>query len=231
MHIRTKHPVMLLTDKSQPETNADRLVILRWKGNKETGRVAHSARCFSVPIWQPALSGTDHHYLPMLVEAFNERQRQIAHKYVTAELDRNGGVCNDIPADLLEPAKVLEDWEADETDTDSRGKLSAEAINAWFDARLSDVLQLALLARMTFAPELSEDQQVAKIKQSANNYKKLLAMLAAPSSSVTIDQAKLLNKAIQLLPNEVKPQDAVYGKLNKKLTGIISKGENLLDAL
>lgn len=227
-HVRTHHPVSLyIADKSKPETSADRLVRLGWKSNEKTGRVAHSARCFSIPIWQPDLSGNDKAYLDILVEAVELRQNQMAHKYVTQMLELNNGICNDIPADILSPEAVLAQFNSEEASGDSsRGKLSGDQIKVWWEDKVSTIFQATVAEKKGWLVEgyQASEQQVKELEQTANCYRATLQKLAAPTPKIDLATAKQLRKAIELIGEERK-QDVVARKLDAKLEMIINPPE------
>jgi len=231
-HTRINHPVGLWTGKQQPETALDRLVVLGWKGNKTTGREAHSARCFSIPTWIPNLTGDDRQYIDMLVDAMEERQRLTAHAYVTEVLNR-GDVCNDIPAALLEPSAILADFEMEQEQGDSnRGKISAAQIGAWFTATLDPLVQASVAAKNGWLEDsyTMTEADAKKLKQVANNYRATLEKLAAPKPMVDINTGLALQKAMALLESE----DGISRKLAKKIDRIINPPvteEITLDAL
>lgn len=236
-HVRTRHPVSMKTDKSQPEQPNDRLVTLVWKSNEKAGRVAHSTRCFSVPMWQPDISGPDRAFIDMLVEAVELRQNAKAHKYVT-ELLNAGNACLDIPADILEPSAILADYELEQASGEgSRGKLSGEQIAAWFDAILRDTVEAGIAEKQGWLEPSYEltDDNMKKMKQVANGFKACMAKLAAPQPKVDINTAKALQKAVDLLPSEARKKDIIAIKLTKKLDAIINPaidfGGNLEDML
>lgn len=228
-HVRKNHPVMLWTGKQTAETGLDRLCKLTWKGNSSTGRVAHSARCLSIPVWQPNLSGDDAAFLPMLIDALEQRQNKIAHAYVTMMLDTNNGVCNDIPADILEPAVILADFMSEESEDGSRGKLSGDQIKAWFDDRLREVVQYKIASNQGWMEEgytISSDDE-RKLNQTANQYRELLTRLAAPKPNVDIKSAKVLQSAIDLL-GDAKNADSVAIKLQSKITNILNPKDEVI---
>ena len=227
-HIRTHHPVSLyIADKSKPETSADRLVRLGWKSNEKTGRVAHSARCFSIPVWQPDLSGNDKAYLDILVEAVELRQNQMAHKYVTQMLELNNGVCNDIPAELLTPEAVLIQFNSEEASGDSsRGKLSGDQIGNWFNEKISGLFIEAVAEKKGWTAEGYQvsEKQLKELEQTANCYRATLQKLAAPTPKVDVSTAKQLRKAVELL-GDGRKNDVIARKLETKLEAIINPPE------
>lgn len=234
-HVRKNHPLSLyISGKSKPESGLDRLIVLGWKSNTKTGREAHSARCFSVPMWSPKLEGEDKGFIELLVSAFEERQRKTAHTWVTEFLDTNGGVCNDIPAEILEPNKILSDFlSEDSEDGGSRGKLSGDAIGAWYTEKLAPMVMLAVAEKKGWMVEDYQmtAEQEKQIQQTSNNYRSLLERLAAPSPKVDISTAKALRKAVELL-GEAK--DIIATKLDRKLEAIINPPvgtESLIDLL
>jgi len=223
-HIRTAHPVALyIANKSKPETNVDRLVTLTWKSNEKKGREAHSSRCFSVPVWQPSLSGIDSHYLPMLVDAFETLQESIAHKYVSDILNK-GQNCLEIPAYLLEPGAVLATFEESQENKRNGSKLSKEGIKAWFHNTMHDILIANIAEKRGWLSDnhtMTNDERT-KLNQAAAQYCALLEKLAAPSPDVNVDTAKALQKAIDVLPNELKTTDVTALKLSTRLDNIIN---------
>ncbi len=220
-HIRTNHPIRMWTGKQEPETALDRLVVLTWKTNKETG-IHHSARCFSVPMWSPQLMGQDTGFIDMLIEAFEARQKAIAFEYVTKMLDTNGGVCNDIPAAILEPQAVLAHFIAENEENDgSRGKLSSKQIAEWFEATLKPLVQVKIMEVKGWGENGNQitEEQLKKLDQSANGYRATLEKLASPKVTITVDTARMLQNAVNLLGNE---KDIIARKLDKKLERIIN---------
>ncbi len=224
-HIRTAHPVMLyIAGKSQPETGLDRLVVLTWKGNKTTGREAHSARCLSVPVWTPRLDGDDKHFSDLLVDAVETRQKAKAHAYVTNMLETNGGVCNDIPADVLSPETILADFFAEESDSDSsRGKLSGAQIGAWFKEVLQPLMEAHLADKSGWLADgyQMSEEQAKKLSQAANGYRACMERLASPTPKVDVPTAKQLLKAVELLGGD-SDRDMVARKLARKIEVIIN---------
>lgn len=229
-HVRSHYPVKTLTEKSVPEMAGDDLIELRWKSNEKAGRKAHSSRCVSLPAWQPSLDGIDKSYLPMLIEAFNGHRKAIVHTYVTGLLEGGQVEGLDIPAEMVTPAAILEAWEADDKDG-SRGKLSKLGIETWFEDRIRDMLVVTLADKNGIDPELMTEEDLARFSKSADNYKRVLAMLASPTASVKIDQAKLLVKCVDILPTDARSSDPVYTKLAKRLDGIINPRKDSVELL
>lgn len=232
VHVRTAHPVGMYTPKSKPETSLDRLVVLSWKGNTKTGREAASARCFSVPIWQPDLSGNDKDFMEILIDAVEQRQKQVAHKYVSEMLESNRGVCNDIPASLLEPKNILALFLNEDSDDGSRGKLSGEQIKIWFQEVLSPVIQAKIADTKGWLVDgfNMTVEQVKSLEQASNGYRATMERLAAPQPKVDVNTAKQLQKAIELL-GEVRESDMVARKLDRKLEAIINPPEDKVVSL
>lgn len=234
-HTRTRHPLSLWTGKQVAETGLDRLVVLTWKGNEKTGRVAHSARCFSVPRWTPELDGKDKAFVEMLVDTVEQKQKATAHKYVTEFMASNNNVCNDIPAEILEPNKILADWLEEDNDDGSRGKLSGDAIGAWFTDVLSDMVMASMADKNGWMDQGYQltDAQTKTLKQNANSFRVTLERLAAPQPNVNIETAKVLKKAVDLLGDT---KDTVAKKLDRKLDAILNpvvkeSGMSLADLL
>jgi hypothetical protein len=224
-HVRTAHCVSLyIAGKSQPELPNDRLVKLGWKSNEKEGRKAHSARCFSVPMWQPNLSGPDVAFLPMLIETVEDWQDKTAHTYVTMMLAENDGVCNDIPADLLDPRNILAAFMEEQEKSTERQRLSGDQIKAWYNENLSELVQLRVIETKGWTEPSAE--QVKQAEQAANQYRAVLEKLAAPSPSVTIDTAKAVQTALRLYGADNIARDSVASKLEAKLERIINPPAN-----
>lgn len=222
-HTRTHHPIRLWTGKQQTETGLDRLVILSWKGNKTTGREAHSARCVSIPMWTPELSGPDKDFVDILVNAVELRQKATAHAYVTNMLETNGGVCNDIPAELVSPQAILSAFLAEDTEDNSRGKLSGEQIGGWFVEKLEGLIHMSIATSKGWLEDgyqMSPEEE-KKLKQASAGYKATLERLAAPQPRVDISTAKALRKAVELL-GDAREMDTIARKLERKLEAIIN---------
>ena len=64
-------------------------------------------------------------------------------------------------------------------------------------------------------------------EQSANVYRATMEKLAAPKPSVNIDTAKLLKKAVELLPEDILKADYIAGKITAKLEAIINPKETI----
>lgn len=223
--------VRLWTDKAMPEFPGDRLVVLRWKGKADGSRVAHTARYVSVPAWSAKLEGADRQFLPMLQEAFETAQKEMIHFAVTERLNR-GEEVTALSASEFTPEMILADWESkDNGSGESRVKLSKDAINAWYDATLNDVLIVTLADKQGIVD--LDESSLAKLQRSSDNYKKVLGLLASPKPVVTVDQSKLLMKALDLLPGELRNKDAVLNRMVRKLEGIMSRegDEELLAGL
>lgn len=209
------------TDKAMPEFPGDRLIVLRWKGKSDGSRTAHAARYVSVPVWRPELTGKDEAFLPMLQEAFDVAQKEMIHFAVSERLNR-GEEVTALSAAEFTPDMILADWETkDNGSGESRVKLSKDAINAWYDATLNDTLIVTLADRQGITD--LDDEGLAKLQRSSDNYKKVLGLLASPKPVVTVDQSKLLMKALDLLPTELRTKDAVLARMVKKLEGIMSR--------
>jgi hypothetical protein len=228
VHIRQAYPVRLWTGKQGTELPGDRIIVLSWKGNTKTGREAHSARYISIPEWSPDLTGNDKAYVELLIDAVEMRQKLTAHKYVTMMLEKNGGVCNDIPMELIEPKQILADFLSEESDSDSsRGKLNAEQIMSWYKENLSHLVMLAIAEKSGMitleSKELSKEQE-KKLEQMSNGYQAVLSRLAAPTPKVNISEAKQLKMAIELL-GDAKDTHNIARKLERKLDNIINPPE------
>jgi hypothetical protein len=223
-HTRTNHPLSLYdANKSKPETAIDRLVVLSWKGNTKTGRVAHATRCFSLPSWTPQLSGDDRDYVEILIEAVFQRQKATAHKYVTEILDE-AGICNDIPASLLEPSAILTAFLDEENEDTSRGKLSGEQIAAWYEDKLAPLVSYTISEKQGWLVDgyqMTKEQEKT-VMQASNGYRATLARLAAPQPKVEITLAKQLQFALGLLGTKECETDIVARKLGRKLEAIIN---------
>lgn len=227
-YVRKSYVVTLWTGSQKPEQNGDRLVVLSWKGNSKTGRKAHSARCFSVPMFQPSCVPEYREYEEMLVDAFEGWQKKIAHEYVSGVLEK-GENCLEIPAELLSKESVRKYFEAEtgESEGSSRGKLSGEQIAGWFNAKMKDVI-IAKVAEgkgwMEEGYELSE-KELKVCEQAANGYRVVMEKLAAPSPKVEKKAAEALKKAIELVGSEeeiVNGDDGVAKKLWKKIDRILN---------
>lgn len=221
-HIRTHHPISMYIAGKSTAQHGDRLITLSWKGNKTTGREAHSARCFPIPQWIPNITGPDAKFLEMLVDTVEQRQKQVAHAYVTMMLDTNGGVCNDIPADMVSPEAILAAFEMEDAEDGSRGKLSAEQIGSWFTERLAPLVMLKVMENKGWdvEPSLTSEQE-KQLQQSANSYRAVLQRLAAPQPKVDVNTATMLKKSVELLGEE-RNNDTTARKLSKKLDIIIN---------
>lgn len=229
MHVRNAYPVTLFTGKQVPEQPGDRLVVLRWKGDSKTGRQAASARCFSVPRFQPSLVVGQEKWEAMLIAAFEDLQKEIAHKYVTSELERNGGSCNDIPSVYLSEDTVLEYFNAQESDEDGRGKISAAQIAVWYESNLKDRVIHRISEKHGFQAEgySMTTEDLKKCQQAANTYKAVMERLASPKPSVDVATAIQLRKVVEFFPDWEK--DGIAGKLVRKLDGIINpKAESVV---
>jgi hypothetical protein len=216
------------TGKQGTELPGDRIVVLGWKGNTKTGREAHSARYISIPQWFPVLNGEDKDFVDILIDAVEMRQKATAHKYVTMMLETNGGVCNDIPAELLEPRQILAEFLSEESDSDSsRGKLNAKQIETWYEETLSHLVMLAIAEKSGMitleSKELTKEQE-KKLEQMSNGYCAVLARLAAPTPKVNISEAKQLKMAIELM-GDAKDTNIIARKLERKLETIINPPE------
>jgi len=234
VHVRTRHPVSLWTGTQKPETNADRLIILGWKSNEKVGRKAHSARCISVPLFQPSLGSDGEKWSDILIDAVEKMQKEIAHEYVTECLNANGGVCNDIPADLITPDAVLKRFNEQEAGEDSsRGKITGEQIKGWFSETLQPFVVKKLAENAGLLADNVEftEEQLKEIQQQANLYRSTLERLAAPVPKIDVQTAKTLKKAVELLPVEQRETDAVAKKLGKKLEAIINPPEHKIVSL
>lgn len=219
-HTRTHHPIRLWTGKQVAESPLDRLVVLSWKGNKTTGREAHSARCISIPNWTPNLEGKDIAFVDLLIDAMEERQRLAAHAFVTESLGR-GDMCNDIPAAMLDPDEMLKQFEIEQEEGDGkRGKISSAQIGAWFNDVLGPLVQHSVAVKQGWLADgydMTEDN-AKKLQQVANNYRATLEKLAAPKPSVDVNTGLALQKAMSLLESE----DGISRKLMKKIDRIIN---------
>ena len=219
MHVRKNHPVSLFTGKNKAETSADRLVKLVWRSSEKSGKVAHSTRCFSIPVWQPVIEGNCEAYTAMLVDTVGKLQRKIAQTYVENMLDTNGGVCNDIPADILTPEACLAYFEENDTGEDS-GRLNKAMIAEWFNDNLNDKLMNVL---GTVKGYISDDgsqmtaEQLKELQQSAATYRATMEKLAAPKPGLTVSIAKTLATALGHAEN-----DGMKVRLVKKLDTIIN---------
>ena len=224
MHTRENYPVSLYVPNKKPELSGDILIKLVWKSSEKAGRVAPSSRCLSVPCFQPAMGEGFEDYEDMLVAVFEETQKKIAHAYVSEMLATNNGVCNDIPAHLLSPAAVLEYFNAtNETLNDKR--LSGEKIKEWFESTLNEPLMLRIAETKDWIKEgfnLTEDH-MKQLRQSAAGYRATLEKLAAPTPKVDIATAKVLKKAVELVPEDARSNDVVAKQIVKKLDRIINE--------
>lgn len=224
--------------KSKVENATDRLLVLTWKGNKTTGREAHSARCISVPGWVPQLAGEDREFIDMLIDAFQERQKKIAHTYVSEWLDQagNNGMCNTIPADVISPESVLENFQNEDVEDGSRGKLSSDQIKGWYEEKLKEVVIFTLASKkgwMVDSYQLTEAEE-KQLVQASNGYRATLERLAAPSPRVDMNTAGMLKRAVELLPVQDRENDLVARKLVRKLDAILcpkKESEITLDSL
>ena len=221
--------VNVWTEASKPEADDHILIKLWWKGNKETGRVAPSARCVSVPNWTPQLDGKDALFVPMLTEAFNDYRRKMLSEHVLNEINNNGGLATfTIAASDFTPSAVLEAWENEEGQDNRRSKLSADAIKAWFETTLRDHLIVALADKIDGDVD---DKKLEQLTNTANAYGKVLALLASPKPRVDIKQAKQLEKALAITPDAGK--DMIFKKLSNKVETLLNPPtvEDLLGGL
>lgn len=223
MHIRSNYSIsMYIAGKSHTEQPGDRLIHLVWKSNTKEGRVAHSSRCLSVPMWQPLLTGEDTNFLDMLRDAFEDRQNKIAHRYVTTMLDSNGGVCNDIPVEYLAPETVLADFIEEQETATNRGKLSGDQIKEWFEVTLRPLIEAKIAENngwMEAGFQMTEEHE-KKVRQIASGYRATMEKLAAPKPLVEMKTAKQLMKAVDLLPSITS--DPVGMKLKGKIDRILN---------
>jgi hypothetical protein len=208
--------------KSRPESGLDRLVVLGWKGNKETGRVGHNARCFSMPMWVPELQGKDSGFTEILITAVEEIQRKIAHEYVGKELDR-GYACVEIPSYLVAPEACLSRFIEEQEESSGRGKLSGVQIENWYKEKLGDLVAINIMERYGWMKEdyKMNEADNKQLEQGVNGYRAVLSRLANPVPNIEIKAARKLVEALELLGNEGK-NDPVARKLGRKLDGIIN---------
>ena len=159
----------------------------------------------------------------MLIATVETHQNTTAHKYVTEWLDSNAGVCNDIPATLLDPDAILEAFLAADSEDSSRGKLSIEGIKAWFELTLKDVLMAGIANKRGWLDDgyqLTAEQEKG-LEQSAAGFRATLEKLSLPVPKVNIATALQLKKAVELL-GESRKMDSIAMKLERKLDGIIN---------
>jgi hypothetical protein len=225
VHVRTHHPIsMYIAGKSKAVESGDRLIVLGWKSNEKTGRKAHSARCFPIPQWQPELTGKDADFVEMLVDAVEQRQKLAAHSWITEQLDINNGVCNDIPASMLEPRTILSQFLDEQENDESRGKLSAAQIGVWFNEKLASLVMMTIATKKGWLEDSYQMtvEQEKQVEQATNGYRAVLERLASPKPVVTIEMATQLKKAVELLPEADRCMDVVARKLDRKLVSIIN---------
>lgn len=224
--------VNLLNGKSVDEVVCKagyRIVRLGWKGNAKEGRVAHAARYVEIEKVGFRLEGPDLQFVPMLQDAFAEHQKMMLHRYVTEQLDRFGE-CVTVPAEKFSKDAVFADWdsEASEDAGSSRGKLSKDAILVWYERELSEAVAVKLIENAMSAGSLSEtasDAELERFQRQAVNYGKVLALLASPKPAVTVEQGKMLSKALDLAPackTGNASSDPVIVKLRKKLDVVMN---------
>lgn len=224
-HTRVNHPINLYNGKQVPETGLDRLAILGWKGNVKVGRVAHATRCLSIPVWTPVLHGDDSIYVDILIDRMETLQNMKAQIYATEMMESNNGVCNDIPAYLLDPANILEEWliEQEERESGNRGKLSQVQIKAWFANNLQSLIVESYAANKGWLADgyNMSAEELKQAEQVANNYRAILEKLSSPvvPKEVTIKVATSAKAALGLLGKD--NNDPIARKLGKKLDRII----------
>lgn len=97
------------------------------------------------------------------------------------------------------------------------GKLSEEAIQAWFDSRISEALTVALANAMKFPDTLSNEQAVT-LEKAIEQHRELFGKLSSPRASMDRKVATSLLKAVKLSTEE----DKVFHILSKKLDSFIN---------
>ena len=219
------------TDKSVADTGC---VIMEfgWKGNKETGRVAHARRYISMKPIQLNLDMSDIGWSDFVNEALFDYQQKKIHAFITEQLD-SGDNAPVVPDYFFAKSWLLETYDSEQAESGrGKGRLSKEQVIEFFDSKMIDMVSLAIAEKKGFDNEAMERAENVKFMQQAvAQYRILMGKLTELRPDLTMGHIIQAQKALQLVPENE------HGMVGKKLAARIDKllnppkSEDFLDLL
>lgn len=211
-------PLLDNSENMLPDANY-RLSIVRWKTPKDQKENAafktRPAICVAVPkvlvAVQPETLAT------AMQDALNELQDNVIRSALNVAIEANTAinlVGVTIDKDTL-TADGIASWAREQSVS---GRLSKEAIGAWFDSKLSDELGIKIAESN---PTIDAD----KLEKAVKQHREILMQLASPRASMPDKLAVQLQKAVNL----VSGSDKVKETLNAKLTAFLTPKEISLE--
>lgn len=190
-----------------------RLSIVRFKETKNpdgSKRKAAAARSVCIPdmriICNPAILSD------AMTSSFHELQDAVIRQHIESLQD--GTLAPD--QTFISYSQISEEGIADWfVRNAASGKLSKEAISAWFDNNLQETLGVAIV---TAKPNLQERE----LHEHLSAYKKHITSLASPRATFPETLAKQIQKAINMAE-----QDKIRDTLNNKLSALLQPKEQV----
>ena len=207
-------PVYIFNDKTSVASKGEVLVKFNWKSSEKSGKVAHTARCVSIPALTILLDKEDGEWVDFVNEAAQEYQRSLMHKYLTEELDA-GNLSPSIPADYLDKEWVLLTWQEEQANSGrGKGRISGEAIKEFFDANMVEPLSLVLAEKKGYTDETFDEAAQKVVEQAVNNYRALMMKL---STSDLQGNVLHLTQARKALDYSTDKNSGIYQKIARRI--------------
>lgn len=217
----TPFVVAPLLDNSEallPDANY-RLSVVRWKTPKDQKEnasfKARPAICVAVP--KVVLSVQPEALNAAMQDALNELQDNVIRSALNAAIEENTAI-NLVGATIDKntlTADGIASWSREQSVS---GRLSKEAIGAWFDSKLSDELGIKIAETN---PTIDAD----KLEKAVRQHREILMQLASPRAAMPEKLASQLQRAVNLVPGS----DKVKETLNAKLAGFLKPTEISLE--
>lgn len=157
-------------------------------------------RCVSIPIlsMKVSVSGDHPDCMQSAMQAlFEELQDAVIRQHVVAAIEDDAKIIT-VSDDQISFAACA----AYAAENAISGKLTKDVINGWFDANMSEVLEVALANAMKLPSEGISKDQLEKLNAAVDQHKKLFADCAATRPAIAPPVAKSLLSALRLTEDD-----------------------------
>lgn len=218
------YAIRIHTDSSKPDSQEHRLSVCNFKtprkekDNKDYKKPA--ARSVSIPKFVILVEPTV--LQVAITNAFYDLQDQIIRDKITKAIaESKDGNPTIFLTDQEISAQAVADYAAEVA---SGGKLSAKAIEEWYDTSLEEALFLAIAAKLGLGNSPTPEE-TAKLDAVMKQHRELIVGLA----STTVNYSEKLSKNLLLAVQKAGDGDRIRQQLENKLQKFIQPKEVTID--
>lgn len=207
-NVSNRHTVIPFVAGKSTALSNQRLIRVLYKPSKKVAQKYPSV-CVSVPnIEEPLSADTLDKLNPYIIEMIQKAQDGI----VKNMYEESKGKLSNISDEDISINAVISFLEEES----SGGRLNKEILYSWFDEFLKDNLTVTIAEKLNI-----DDIDDEKIIKAVNGYKEMIASLSGGATVYSEKQVKNLLKVLEL--SSAEDDDAIIGRLNKRLNNMISK--------